>query len=92
MAKKRQRRTPVVPRSSEAGRAPQQQESVERLAVSNSPVRVASAPRAVRSGTVPVVRADFSAEYGYVRKDLTRIVVLAALLFGGMAILRILGF
>lgn len=91
MAKKRQRRTPVVPRSSETGRAPEQRESAERAAVYNSPVRVVNAPRAVRSAAAPVVRADFSAEYAHVRKDLTRIVVLAALLFGGMGILRLVG-
>ncbi|HBY98354.1 MAG: hypothetical protein M5U01_13575 [Ardenticatenaceae bacterium] len=89
MAKKRQRRTPQVPRSNPGGRVPQQK-TMERTVAGGTPTRAASAPRGLRSPT-PVVHADFSSEYAYVRKDLMRILVLAGLLFGGMGVLHVLG-
>lgn len=90
MAKKRQRRTPQVPRSNPGGRAPKQVQTTSTGSAS-SPARTGDAPRVVRPAQ-STARPDFSAEYAYVRKDLTRILVLAVLLFGGMGILRIIGF
>lgn len=90
MAKKRQRRTPQVPRSNPGGRTSQQQKREQAMTVSGEP-RAVAAPRMTPPVRTPA-RADFSAEYAYVRKDLMRIFVLAVLLFSGMGILRLLGF